>query len=88
MLSSSFRRRENVEEGEEEEEVEEGEEKEVAEEPFVARSAPCLGCPVNIDANTEQVKEMANLALSALENAANSEKVQSIARVLKATSQV
>lgn len=31
---------------------------------------------------------MANLALSALENAANSEKAQSIVRVVKATSQV
>lgn len=81
------RRRENVEEAVEgvtEEEGILGAEEEV----FVARSSPCLGCPSNIDVNSTEVKDLANFALSALENAANSDKIQSVVRIEKATSQV
>lgn len=80
-------RRENVEESVEgvtEEEGILGAEEEV----FVARSSPCLGCPSNIDVNSTEVKDLANFALSALENAANSDKIQSVVRIEKATSQV
>jgi hypothetical protein len=41
-----------------------------------------------MDVNSTQVKELANFALTALEDAANSDKVQSIVRIEKATSQV
>jgi hypothetical protein len=41
-----------------------------------------------MDVNSTQVKELANFALSALEEVANSEKIQSIVRIEKATSQV
>ncbi len=77
-----------MEEGGEEEETEDEEGVEVEEETFVARSAPCLGCPTSIDVNSPEVKEMATFALSALENAANSDKIQSVVRIVKATSQV
>lgn len=80
---TQFCRRESVEE------VEEGEnEEEIEEEVAVARSAPCLGCPANMDVDSIQVKELANFTLSALEDAANCTKVQSILRITKATSQV
>lgn len=86
-MIQSFCRRENVEEVEEGEAEEEGV-TEVEEEIFVSRSAPCLGCPSNIDVNSTEVKELAEFALSALENAANSDKIQSVVRIDKATSQV
>ena len=87
-IYSSFFRRENVEEGGEEETEDEEEGAEVEEESFVARSAPCLGCPKNIDVNSPEVIEMANFALSSLENAANSDQILSVVRIVKATSQV
>lgn len=87
-IYSSFFRRENVEEGGEEETEDEEEGAEVEEESFVARSAPCLGCLKNIDVNSPEVIEMANFALSSLENAANSDQILSVVRIVKATSQV
>ena len=72
----------------EEKETDDLEGREVVEEPFVARTAPCLGCPTDLDVNSANVKEMADFVLTALENAANSERVQSVARIVKATSQV
>lgn len=47
-----------------------------------------MGCASDIDVNSDEVKALANLALSALENIANAEKVQSVARIVKASSQV
>ena len=41
-----------------------------------------------MDVNSTLVKELANFALTALEDAANSDKIQSIVRIEKATSQV
>ena len=72
----------------EERESEDLEGREVIEEPFVSRTGPCLGCPTDMDVNSPNVKEMADFVLLALENAANSDRVQSVARIVKATSQV
>lgn len=78
-------RRENVQA---DEEADDSEGEEVEEEAIVARSGPCYGCPAGLNVNSPAVKDLATFALASLEDAANTEKVQSVARVIKATSQV
>ena len=60
----------------------------VIEEHFIAKTAPCYGCPRQLNPDTKENLEKANFALSDLEMATNSKKVMSVVRVLTASSQV
>lgn len=71
-----------------EEEADDEEDEGVEEGAFTKRSGPCLGCESDVNVDSAEIKEMASFALQALENAANTDKVQSVVRVTKATSQV
>lgn len=71
----------------EDEEVED-EGREVEEETFSARTGPCLGCPTELSTSSPETQELAQYALSTLQSALNSQRIQSIARIVKATSQV
>ena len=60
---------------------------EIDDETFSARSGqPCAGCPEKLD--SESAKKWSAFALTALEKTSNSDKVQKIIRIVKATSQV
>ena len=52
------------------------------------KRAPCAGCPAELDPEDDAVIGLAAYSLEAIEEAANSDKVQVLERVVKATSQV
>jgi hypothetical protein len=71
-----------------EEEEDEEEEESAEEEPVMKKRAPCAGCPAELDPEDDAVIGLAAYSLEAIEEASNSDKVQVLERVVKATSQV